>query len=147
MDHSARWDRTQYNTIQLSFIIGSWKCLLTQDHTWKEISTLCASYSFHSISLWSIWANWLPWFKTGCWLFLAIGQVLKMLWHFENLTWESMENILKCVISWKRLIVKQYRWKFQIFRCSVFQNGIRSTLLSWFQPIFTGKKTNNGGMM
>ncbi len=44
-------------------------------------------------------------------LFLAIGWVLKVLWHFKILTWESMGN-LKCGISWKQLIVE---WRGQKF--------------------------------
>ncbi len=42
--------------------------------------------------------------------YLPIGHVLKILWHFEILTWEPMEN-LKCGISRKRLSVEQYGQK------------------------------------
>ncbi len=40
-------------------------------------------------------------------LFLVIGQVLKMLWHFEILTWESMEKPKMWILSQKRLIVER----------------------------------------
>ncbi len=43
-------------------------------------------------------------------LFFAISQVLKILWHFEILTCESMGN-LKCEISRKWLIIERNRWK------------------------------------
>ncbi len=38
-------------------------------------------------------------------LFWAIGQVLKIFWHFEILTWASQWENLKCEISQKWLIV------------------------------------------
>ncbi len=41
----------------------------------------------------------------------AICQKLKILWHFEILTLESMGN-LKCLISQKRLIVERNGRKF-----------------------------------
>ena len=44
-------------------------------------------------------------------LFLPIGQVLKILWHFETLTQESMGN-LKCGISQKRLVIERNGRKF-----------------------------------
>ncbi len=44
-------------------------------------------------------------------LVLAIGQVLKMLWDFEILTWESVGN-LTCGISRKKLIVERIRRTF-----------------------------------
>ncbi len=49
-------------------------------------------------------------------LFLAIGQVLKMLWHFEILRKESMGN-LKCGISQKWLIIERNGQKFAT-RCT-----------------------------
>ena len=36
---------------------------------------------------------------------------LKILWHFEILTWKSVGKC-KCAISWKELIVEQNGWKF-----------------------------------
>ncbi len=38
---------------------------------------------------------------------LVICQKLKMLWHFEILTWESMGKIVKCAISRKRMVAEQ----------------------------------------
>ncbi len=57
-------------------------------------------------------------------LFLAISQVLKILWHFEIFTWESMGN-LKCGISQKRLILERDGRKFRsrgviVHICRVF---------------------------
>ena len=44
--------------------------------------------------------------------FLAIGQVLKRLWHFEILAWESMGKPKMWILSRKQLIVEQNRQKF-----------------------------------
>ena len=44
-------------------------------------------------------------------LFLAIGEVLQILWHFEILTWELMGKP-KIEIYRKRLIVERNGWKF-----------------------------------
>ena len=61
-----------------------------KDHMELEISkTLPLQFSSDISQI--LLGHWLPWWNT--WLaitFLAIGQVLKILWHFEILTWESM---------------------------------------------------------
>ncbi len=74
------------NILQFIFLL-----LLTQDHMVLEISKC---FVFHPISAKLLMAMALA-TMVGyrLRLFLAISQVLKMLWHFEILTWESMGKL------------------------------------------------------
>ncbi len=86
------------------------KLFSTQDHMGLEMSKRFC-YSFHLMS-----ANFMRTFATmveyRLSLFLAIGQVLKILWHFEILTWESMGKPKMWILSRKGLIVERNGWKF-----------------------------------
>ncbi len=69
-------------------------------------------YGSHPISAKLYEDIWLPWWNTRLLLFLTLGQVLKNLRHFCNFNMGVNGKILKCVISWKRLIVERNGWKF-----------------------------------
>ncbi len=76
------------------------KLLLTLDHMGLEISKSYSSYNFHSMSI-KLQEDIGYHGGIQAVLFLQIVQVLKMLWHFKILRWESvvkyhkMCNILK----------------------------------------------------
>ena len=38
----------------------------------------------------TLWGHWATMVEYRLWLFLVIGQLLKILWHFEILSWGSM---------------------------------------------------------
>ena len=67
--------------------------------------------------------------KSRLLVFLAIGQVLNILWHFES--WHrSQWKILKCKRSLTRLIEERNGWKSGI--CSVQKCKCKVLFIVWF---------------
>ena len=71
------------------------KFLLTQDHMGMEISERYSPCSFHPMSIELHEAIGYSGGIQAIILFFAIGQVLKILWHLEILTWEPMGKYSK----------------------------------------------------
>ncbi len=66
---------------------GTLKSLLTQDHMGLEISKRYSSTVFYPMSFMGTLATVVEYR-----LLFFLANVLKILWYFEVLTWESMEK-------------------------------------------------------